>query len=455
MGELLKLAPGATRTRDDSESPVFRAAALARVVSPLADELARRARLAVASKELENAVNDRTYDGPPDYRAVGTHGVLPETSHDQTERYNFLAHLNRHLAANVVPGVARAYETRVAPAFERKHGRKPADRREVRKALAEEPLYQAWSALRRNTMEMRQQAGRSVVLPQLEALLEKTARLTPAERLHLDETVSVPGYLTAVDHHCMPGSYYTELTPNDIGAAANYDSGMFVTTGGMLGRYTDGGGRGIVDYLRRHYPDFQPRRILDLGCGLGHNVLPMAEAFPEATVTAVDVAAPMLRYGAARAASLGIDNVTFVQADSADLGIFADASFDWIQSTMFLHETSARALPRIMAECRRLIAPGGLVIHIEQPCYDETMPAFEQAMRDWDAFNNNEPFWTRLHEIDLDGVMLDAGFEPEELIHGGVAAVVDTSLFPDAATDDVEDYGRKPAWHITGARVAG
>ena len=397
-------------------------------------------------------MNDQRYDGPPDYRAVGTHGMFPETTHDQAERYNFLAHLNRHLAANLMPGVSRAYEARVAPSFKRRHGREPVNRKEVREALADEPLYQAWSALRRNTMEMRQQAGLSVVLPQLAVLLEKADRLTADGCLRLDDSLPMPDYLTAVDHHCMPGSYYTERAPDDVSAAANYDSGMFVTTGGMLGRYTDGGGRGIVDYIRRHYPDFRPHRILDLGCGLGHNVLPMAEAFPEAAVTAVDVAAPMLRYGAARAASLGIGNVTFVQADCADLSEFADAGFDWIQSTMFLHETSARALPRIMAECRRLIAPGGLVIHIEQPRYDEHMPLFEQAMRDWDAFNNNEPFWTKLHEIDLDGIMEDAGFQPGELIHGGVAAVVDTALFPDAAADAVEDYGRKPAWHITGAQ---
>ena len=400
-------------------------------------------------------MNDRRYEGPPDYRAVGTHGVFPETTHDQAERYNFLAHLNRHLATSILPGVARAYEVRVAPAFVAEHGREPRDRKEVRKALAAEPLYQAWSALRRNTMEMRQQAGLSVVLPQLAGLMEKAESLTPRKSLQLDEGLPVPDYLTAVDHHCMPGSYHAERVAGDLSAAANYDSGMFVTTAGMLGRFTDGGGRGIVDYLRRNYSDFQPRRILDLGCGLGHNVLPIAEAFPEARVTAVDVAAPMLRYGAARAASLGNGNVTFVQADCADLGAFEDASFDWIQSTMFLHETSARALPRIMAECRRLIAPGGLVIHIEQPQYDDDMPPFEQAMRDWDAFNNNEPFWTKLHEINLDRVMLDAGFKPEELIHGGVAAVVDSDLFPDAASDGVEDYGRKPAWHITGARTIG
>ncbi len=399
-------------------------------------------------------MNDPSYEGPPDYRLVGRHGVFPDTSHDQAERYNFLAHLNRHLAASVMPGVSDAYHARVAPAFEQAHGHPPRDRWEVRRALAKDPIYQTWSALRRNTMEMRQQAGLSVVLPQLEALIEKTSELAPQDRLRLDKVARVPEYLTAVDHHCMPGSYYTERVAQDVSAAANYDSGLFVTTGGMLGRYTDGGGRGVVDFVHRHYPAFKPGRILDLGCGLGHNVLPLAVGFPEADIIAVDVAAPMLRYGAARAASLGVRNVTFVQADCADLAAFQDKSFDWIQSTMFLHETSARALPNIMRECRRLIAPGGLVLHIEQPRYDESMPVFEQAMRDWDAFNNNEPFWSRLHDIDLDQIMVDAGFERGELIHGGVAAIVDTELFPDAASDDVEDYGRKPAWQITGAKTA-
>ncbi len=399
-------------------------------------------------------MNTANSSGPPDYRQVGRHDVFPVTDHDQTERYNFLAHLNRHLASEVMPGVAEAYRARVEPAFIKREGRAPRHRHEVRKALLADTGFQTWSALRRNTMEMRQQAGRSVVLGQLPRLLERSAELIPEGRLRLKPGFEVPAHLTAVDHHCMPGSYYSELVPGDISGAANYDSGMFATTGGALGRYTDGGGAGVVRYLRREYPDFSPQRILDLGCGLGHNVLPIAEAFPDAEIVAVDAGAPMLRYGAARAASLGVGNVTFVQGDVANLDEFEDASFDWIQSTMFLHETSYKALRQIMRETRRLIVPGGLVLHIEQPRYGDEMSLFEQAMRDWDAFYNNEPFWTKLHEISLDDFMVDAGFERTQLIHGRVVAVVDEERFPSAEKDDVEDYGRKPAWEITGARVA-
>ena len=397
------------------------------------------------------AATKTPYEGPPDYRTVGRHGLFPRTTHDQAERYNFLAQLNRHLASQVLPGIERAYAGEMAPEFRRRHGREPNDRHEVRRTLERHPLYRTWSALRRNTMEMRQQAGLSVVLPQLLELIERAGRASGALRLNAD--IAPPKYLTAVDHHCMPGSYHTERVADDVSGAANYDSGLFVTTGGMLGRLADGGGHGMVAFVRARRPDFAPRRILDLGCGLGHNILPIAQAFPDARVTAVDVAAPMLRYGAARAASLGVANVEFVQADAADLAEFEDGSFDWVQSIMFLHETSLKGLRRIMAESRRLVAPGGLVTHVEQPRYDASMPLFEQAMRDWDAFNNNEPFWTKLHEIDLDGLMVDAGFERERLIHAGVYAITEGDAFPDASREDVEDYGRKPAWRITGAEV--
>ena len=396
---------------------------------------------------------DALYDGPPDYRTVGRHRLLPTTTHDQVERYNFLAHLNRHLASQVLPGIERAYVKEMGPAFRRRHGRDPENRHEVRRTLEVHPLYRTWSALRRNAMEMRQQAGLSVVLPQLPELVERAARASKTSRLRLDADVSPPRYLTAVDHHCMPGSYYTERVPDDVSGAANYDSGLFVTTGGMLGRFADGGGHGMVAFVKARCPGFSPRRILDLGCGLGHNILPVASAFPDAQVTAVDVAAPMLRYGAARAASLGVDNIDFVQADATDLAEFEDGSFDWVQSIMFLHETSLKALRRVMAESRRLIAPGGIVTHVEQPRYDDSMPLFEQAMRDWDAFHNNEPFWTKLHEIDLDSLMVASGFDRESLIHAGLYAITDGDPLPDDVAEDIEDYGRKPSWHVTGAEV--
>ncbi|MCG8442468.1 MAG: class I SAM-dependent methyltransferase, partial [Caulobacterales bacterium] len=246
------------------------------------------------------------YDGPPDYRAVGRHDVFPDVSHDEAARYNFVAQLNRHLSTRVLPGVVKAHDVRVAPAHKRRAKRAFADRHEVRRALLKDPMFQWWSALRRSTMEMRQQAGRWNALRQADALTAKVDALTRGdERLALDPKIKPPRYVSAVDHHIMPGSYHTELRPGDVTVAASYDSGLFCTTGGMLGRFSDGGGQAVVKWLADNRPDFKPKRILDMGCTLGHNVLPIAEAYPDAEIIAVDVGAPMLRYGLARAKSLG------------------------------------------------------------------------------------------------------------------------------------------------------
>ena len=394
---------------------------------------------------------DVKFDGPPPWSKIGRHGVFPEATHDEIARFNFLANLNKHLAGAIGPGNKLAYETRVKPKFRAEHGRDPETRQEVRKAMNRDPLHQMWSALRRNTMEMRQQAGRSMVLRQIDELNRKAAELNDEKpTLKLNPDLQIPRYISGVDHHCMPGSYHTELVEGDVSAAANYDTGLFVTTGGQLGAFTDGGGVAVAEYVKKNHPDFAPKRILDVGCGLGHNVLPIAAAFPEAEVIAVDVAAPMLRYGHARAQSMGITNVTFLQANAEDLG-FEDESFDWIQTTMFLHETSTPAMSRLMSEFYRMLKPGGLMFHVEQPQYTPDMDLYEQFIRDWDAFNNNEPFWSQMHDIDVFSLMEASGFGKDKLFEVGVRAVADHTIFPEAPEADTEDHGRSAVWNAFGA----
>lgn len=395
-----------------------------------------------------------TRNGPPDYRVMGRHGVFPKFTQDEIERFNYLAQMNRHLAVRVLPAMRGVFENRVAPKYAAE-GKAFRNRHDVRKALLSDPYYQMWSALRRATMEQRQQAGRWVTIRQAEELAEKVSAIVGEDRgLEVDPAVRVPRYVSAVDHHCMPGSYHTEMFPGDVSGAANYDSGNFVTTGGTMGPYTDGAGHGVVGWARRRYPEFRPRNVLDIGSTVGHTSLPIAQAYPEADVVGIDVGLPVLRYGLARARSLGVHNIRFVQADGADMRCFQDESFDFVLTSMFLHELSYSALRAVLRETFRVLRPGGIVLHVEQPQYSADMSLFEQAMRDWDAFYNNEPFWSTMHEINLDEFMLEAGFKNAELIHDTVTAMVDQRVFPDSAESAGEDYGRKAAWHLIGARKA-
>ncbi len=398
-----------------------------------------------------------TYDGPPAWHFVGKHDAFPETTHDEIARFNFISVLNRYIATQVGPGNLEAFQQRVEPQLRSANGGAEITRQQVRRAMLNEPMFQVFSALRRSAMEMRQQAGRSVVLRQRQALKEKTdALLADSDILELDPNCPIPRYLAAIDNHLMPGSYYTELEDGDVSAAANYDVGMFCTTGGALGSMTDGGGVAIAQYVVRELPDFKPKRILDIGCGLGHNAVPLAQYFPDAEVIAVDVAAPMLRYGAARACSLGIKNVRFVQATAESLlARFGVNAFDWIQTTMFWHETSTPTLRNVMADIHQMLVPGGLSLHIEQPQYSDEMPVFEQFMRDWDAYYNNEPFWSKMHDIDVYALMEQAGFDASAHLTLDVAAVTDDARFKQAETGAREDYGRAAVWHVFGATKSG
>ena len=400
---------------------------------------------------MDRATRDRAtqIDPAPPWSHAGQHAMSPVATHDDIARFNFLANFNKYMSGNVVGGNAAAYVSRVLPAWISEHGTPPADRREIRTAMSRDPYYRMWSSLRRTGMEMRQQAGRALVLRQIESLRDRARVLNEScpQTLQLDPSVEVPRYQSELDNHCMPGSYFAQYIDDDVSAAANYDAGMFATTTGLFGRYLDGAGRGIVRWLQRERPGWQPQRILDMGCGLGHNVLPIARAFPAAEIVAVDLAAPMLRFGHARAIGMGVRNVTFRQGNVESMP-FEDCSFDFIFSAMFLHETSYSALRNIFGEVRRLLAPGGLQLHLEQPPYRGMAP-FEQFLRDWDCHNNNEPFWSALHDTHLPTLLAEKGFATESIFETEIHAIVEDEM-PKVGSE-VEDYGRGGMWYACGS----
>ncbi len=59
--------------------------------------------------------------------------------------------------------------------------------------------------------------------------------------------------------------------------------------------------------------------VADIGCGSGHAVNVMAQAFPASRFTGFDFSDQALATGRAEAAALGLDNATFVAADVAGL----------------------------------------------------------------------------------------------------------------------------------------
>jgi ubiquinone/menaquinone biosynthesis C-methylase UbiE len=340
------------------------------------------------------------------------HAMLPETTHDEQSRQDFVGALRGHLSSRVMPGAYKVYASKVEPAFKAKHGRAPADQEEVRKVMTQDPFYQFWSAMQRRSQEM---LWESVIDPterQLPDLIDKARKIGRKARgkLRLDPKLEIPRYHRAADIHLQPGGYHTDFTADDIAAGAVYDKGINLYMGGGLGAENDLTGNTLLAYVCEKHPDFKPKRILDIGCAIGNSTLVWARAFPKAEVHGIDVGAPVLRYAHARAETLGV-KVDFSQ-QNAERTDFAEGSFDLVLSHITLHETSRSALPRILGECRRLLRKGGMMLHLEIP---RGRTAMEKFMHNWEAYNNNETFSRFMTDIDLVAEAVKGGYSKDEV----------------------------------------
>ena len=347
----------------------------------------------------------------------GPHAMMPSTNHDEAARMSFVFHFKEHVVKQLTPGNKAVYDARVRPAFERSHQRAPKDRREVHAGMRGDAYWQMFGSLSRLYQELKQDVGEAVAFRQMDTLNERARQIRGKARgttLRLDPTVDVPRYLSAVDIHLMPGGYHSERTADDVTAGAIYDPGVYMFAMGALGAYNDDMGHSLIRWIRKNRPGFSPKRILEMGCGVGHSLIPYADAFPGAEIHAIDVGAPVLRYGQARAESLG-KAVHFSQ-QNAEHTDFASGYFDLVVSHILFHETSYKAVYNVLKESHRLLKPGGLALHLDVPVQNAKLDPFNAFMRDWSTHYNAEPFWGKLHDMDLYDPAVKAGFAREKSI---------------------------------------
>ena len=341
------------------------------------------------------------------------HDVLPTANQNEQSRQEFAKSLKQYIQEKMLPGVKQVYEQRSAPRFKADHGHEPRDRHEARQAATKDAYFQNYLSMQRLSQELMWRSVSDSVERQLDGLIEKSQSIPKAGgSLSIQENFEPPRYATAVDIHCMPGGYANVVCENDVSAGAIYDRGVYLYALGYMGPYNDDMGRSVCNYLKRKHTDFEPKKIVDLGCTVGHSTLPYVEMFPSAEVHGVDIGEGLLRYAHARAEALG-QAVHFSQQDAATLN-YEDNSFDLVASHILLHETSGKAMPKIFEECYRILKPGGMMIHADLPPF-ENMDAYTQLILDNETYYNNEPFWGAMREVNQPDLAEKAGFKKSNI----------------------------------------
>lgn len=214
--------------------------------------------------------------------------------------------------------------------------------------------------------------------------------------VELDPDLPLPEYYSQTYFHTHPSGYYRTLA-----AGVTYDIGLNIY---RLAAPGDASWRSeAVDAI----PDGPYQDILDMACGTGSPTVALAKRWPDARITGIDLAPPLLLMAHAKLEHLGIP-ARLLQRDAERTGL-PDGSFDLVFAQILFHEVPKDVAPRILAEALRLLRPGGLMVVADVEPY-ATLDPFDRYIHDWQTENNEEPFWRDYGESDYPAMLREVGY---------------------------------------------
>src|SRR5450631_3931583 len=107
-------------------------------------------------------------------------------------------------------------------------------------------------------------------------------------------------------------------------------------------------------------PPLNTYRVLELGCGNGANLLPLAHFRRHATFVGLDGAESQIRIAEARRSALKISNLEFVHADFLEADQMLSGEFDYILAHGVFSWVPDQVRDALLRLCARRLRPGGL-----------------------------------------------------------------------------------------------
>ena len=134
----------------------------------------------------------------------------------------------------------------------------------------------------------------------------------------------------------------------------------------------------LVEYIPK---DLCPLRILDLGCGTGNLTIRVLDAFPTASVVALDLSAEILEVCRQQC---GTDRVSYVQQDFNSLDLTA-SEYDLVVSSIAIHHVDDQAKIKLFEHVYASLKRGGVFTYVDQ-FRGETSGIYTQHMKIWKQF---------------------------------------------------------------------
>ena len=154
-------------------------------------------------------------------------------------------------------------------------------------------------------------------------------------------------------------------------------------------------------------------RLLELGCGDGGNLVPMAYGLPESAFTGIDLSATAIARAAAVSEALGLENVDLRRADVTALS--ALGTFDFVIAHGVYSWIAPAARDALLAACHAHLAPHGVAYVSYDVFPGGHLREITRQMLRWHLRDIDEPQERIAQARALLTAVMTAGAEGDEL----------------------------------------
>lgn len=165
--------------------------------------------------------------------------------------------------------------------------------------------------------------------------------------------------------------------------------------------------------IEEHYQQFSTNKMindmLDIGCSVGVSTRFLADKFPSAKVTGLDLSPYFLAVAKFKEKERATrkNPINWVHANGEATGLPSN-SFDLVSLAYVIHECPTRAIIGLAMEAFRLLRPGGMLVLTDNSPKSKILQELSPLL--FTLMKSTEPFLDEYYLTDVEETMRKAGF---------------------------------------------